>query len=63
MIAVIAAIAEPFFFLAITAIVPIIWKPGLTGQIPILHLQTIFLWTENVIPLRAVELGVKEVKL
>ena len=42
----IAAIAEPFFFLAIaaiTAIVPIIWKPGLRGQIPILHLQTIFL--------------------
>ena len=42
-----------FFFLTIaanTAIVPITWKPGLRGQIPILHLQTIFLWTAKCDP-------------
>ena len=48
-------IAEPSFFftviVVITAIIAIMWKPGLR-QIPILHLQTIFLWIENVMPLR-----------
>ena len=48
-------IAEPSFFftviVVITAIIAIMWKPGLR-QIPILHLQAIFLWIENVMPLR-----------